>query len=79
MCFQLPQKIRRLRVRKAVMCVVHVGVLPEECIGLVEEQYRAGALGEVEDPIEVLLGLADVARDDRREIDTKDGYACGLA
>jgi hypothetical protein len=36
-----------------------LGALGEQRVGLVEEQHRVGVLGLVEDPGQVLLGLAD--------------------
>ena len=63
------QEVRDLDVRVPVVGVGHLRALTEQRVGLVEEQDRVGAVGGGEDPLEVLLRLADVLRDDRREVD----------
>ena len=45
---------------------------PKRSSALVDEEDRAGALGGVEPRREVLLGLADVLRDDLRRADDRD-------
>ena len=73
------QKVRDLDVRIAVVRIVHLAAFAEQGVGLVEEQDRFGAGDFSEDPIEVLLGFADVSRNDRREIDSKNRHADRLA
>ena len=67
------QQVVDLEVGVAVVRVADLGALAEQRVGLVEEQHRAAALGLVEGGGEVLLGLADVLRDDRREVDRGRG------
>jgi hypothetical protein len=45
--------------------------LAEQRVGLVEEEDRVGAVRRIEDAVEVLLGLPDVLRDDRGEVDAE--------
>src|SRR2546425_956813 len=52
--------------------IAPLGALAEERVGLVEEEDRVRALGGVEDPVEVLLRLADVLAHDRREVDPEE-------
>src|SRR5829696_3650510 len=61
------EQIGDLDVGVAVVRIADGASLAEQCVGLVEEKHGAGALGVVEDDVEVLLGLADVFRDDLRE------------
>jgi hypothetical protein len=56
-----------------------LAALAEQGVGLVEEQDPAALLGAVEHAGEVLLGLADVLRDDEREVDAVDVAAGELA
>ena len=63
------EQVGDLDVGVAVVRVADGAALAEQRVGLVEEQHGAGALGVVEDDVEVLLGLADVFRDDLREVD----------
>ena len=63
------QQVGDLDVGVAVARVAHLGALAEERVGLVEEQHAVDAVGLGEDPVEVLLGLADVLVDDRGEVD----------
>src|SRR5215210_1386625 len=65
----LLQQVGDLDVRVAVVGVPYLRALAEESVRLVEEQDRVGAVGRVEDPVEVLLGLPDVLGDDRCEVD----------
>src|SRR5215204_5888414 len=66
------EQIGDLDVGVAVVRIADGASLAEQCVGLVEEKHGAGALGLVEDDVEVLLGLADVFRDDLREVDGKE-------
>ena len=63
------QEVGGLHVGVAVLGVPDVGPLAEEGVGLVEEQDAVHPLGLGEDPVEVLLGLAHVLVDDRRQVD----------
>jgi hypothetical protein len=58
-------------VRVAVVRVVDLVALAEQGVGLVEEEDRAARLGGVEQPTQVLLRLADVLGDDRREVNER--------
>src|SRR3954469_17621941 len=66
------EQVGDLDVGVAVVRVADGASLAEQRVGLVEEKHGAGALGVVEDDVEVLLGLADVFRDDLREVDGKE-------
>ena len=68
----LLQQVGDLDVRVAVVRVGDLGALAEQRVGLVEEQDRVGAVGGVEDAVEVLLGLPDVLGDDRGEVDAEE-------
>ena len=63
------QQVRNLDVGVAVVRVTHLRALAEEGVGLVEEQHAVDPVDLGEDPLEVLLGLADVLVDDRGEVD----------
>ena len=63
------QQVVDLDVGVAVVAVLDLAALAEQRVGLVEEQDRAAVLGGVEQPAEVLLGLADVLADHRRQVD----------
>ena len=63
------QQVGDLDVGVAIVGVLDLGALAEDRVGLVEEQHAVDAVGLGEDPVEVLLGLADVLVDDRREVD----------
>ena len=54
------QQVGDLDVGVAVVGVRDLRALAEQGVGLVEEQDRVGAVGGGEDPLQVLLGLADV-------------------
>ena len=63
------EQVGDLDVGVAVARVLDLGALAEERVGLVEEQHGVDPVGLGEDPVEVLLGLADVLVDDGREVD----------
>ena len=63
------EQVRALDVGVPVVRVAHLAALAEDRVGLVEEQHRVDPAGLGEDPLEVLLGLADVLVDDRGEVD----------
>ena len=63
------QQVVDLDIGVAVVAVLHLAALAEQRVGLVEEQDRAAVLGRVEQPAQVLLGLADVFADHGGEID----------
>jgi hypothetical protein len=63
------QQVRHLDVGVAVARVFHLGALPEQRVGLVEEQHQVPGAGGIEDLFEVLLGLTDVLAHDRREVE----------
>ena len=63
------EQVGDLDVRVAVARVLDLGALAEQRVGLVEQQDAVHAVGLGEDPVEVLLGLADVLVDDGREVD----------
>ena len=65
----LLQQVGDFDVRVAIVRVLDLRALAEQRIGFVEEQHRARASRGGEDALEVLLGLADVLRHDRCEID----------
>ena len=49
-----------LHVRVLVVGRLHLGPLPEEGVGLIEEEQAAGVFSLLKDPRQVLLGLSDV-------------------
>lgn len=63
------EQVGALHVGVLVVRVLDLRPLPEDGVGLVEEQYGVGAVGLGEDALQVLLGLADVLVDDRGELD----------
>ena len=63
------EQVADLDVRVAVVAVLDLAALAEQRVGLVEEQDRPAGLGRVEHAAQVLLGLADVLRDDLAEVD----------
>ena len=63
------QQVADLDVGVAVVAVLDLAPLAEEGVGLVEEEDRAAVLGRVEDPAQVLLGLADVLADHAGQVD----------
>ena len=63
------EQVGGLDVGVAVMGVLDLRALAEERVRLVEEQHAVHPLGLGEDPVEVLLGLADVLVDHRRQVD----------
>ena len=63
------EQVGDLDVRVAVAGVLDLGALAEQRVGLVEQQDPVDPVGLGEDPVEVLLGLADVLVDDGREVD----------
>ena len=63
------QQVADLEVGVAVVAVAHLGALAEQRVRLVEQQHRAAVLGGVEQPREVLLGLADVLAHHLAEVD----------
>ena len=58
-----------LEVREPILRALELGALAEQRVGLVEQEHRVRVVGLVKDPAEIFLGLADVLRDDRGEID----------
>ena len=63
------QQVADLDVGVAVVRVPDLAALAEQRVGLVEEQDGVGGLGFGEDARQVLLGLADVLADHRRQVD----------
>ena len=63
------QQVADLDVGVAVVGVLDLGALAEDGVGLVEEQDGVAVGRLVEDAVEVLLGLADVLADHRRQVD----------
>ena len=63
------QQVIDLDVGIAVVAVLDLAALAEQRVRLVEEQDRAAVLGRVEQPAQILLGLADIFADHRGEID----------
>ena len=63
------EQVADLEVGVAVVRVLDLGALAEQRVGLVEEQDHVGRVGGVEQPAQVLLGLADVLVDDLRQVD----------
>jgi hypothetical protein len=64
-----PRRRCHLDVRVAVVAVADLGARPEQSVRLVKEEDRAVSLGGVEDPAQILLGLADVLAHDARDVD----------
>ena len=64
-----PEEVVDLEVGVAVVRVADLVRLPEQRVGLVEEQDRVAACAGLEDLGEVLLGLADILRHHRRQVD----------
>ena len=60
------EQVGHLDVRVAVAGVLDLGALAEQGVGLVEQEDAVDPVGLGEDPVEVLLGLADVLVDDGR-------------
>ena len=63
------EQVADLHVGVAVVRVVDGRPAAEQRVGLVEEEHRAGGLGSIEHPRQVLLRVADVLRHDRRQVD----------
>ena len=63
------EQVAHLEVGVPVVAVPHRGALAEQRVSLVEQQHRAAVLGRVEDPAQVLLGLADPLADHLAEVD----------
>ena len=63
------QQVRHLDVGVAVVGVLDLGALAEQGVGLVEEEHDVAGAGGVEHLLEVLLGLADVLADHRRQVE----------
>ena len=63
------QQVGALDVGVAVVRVPDLRALAEDRVGLVEEQHGVDAGRRREDPLEVLLGLADVLVDDGGQVD----------
>ena len=63
------QQVTDLDVGVTVVAVRHLAAFAEQGVGFVEQQDRAALLGRVEDPPQVLLGLADVLADHATQID----------
>ena len=69
---ELLQQVRDLDVGVAVVRILHLRALAEERVRLVEEEDRVRAFGGGEDPVEVLLGLPDVLRDDGGQVNAEE-------
>jgi len=69
------EQVVDLHVRVAVGRVGDRGPVPENGVGLVEQQNRVGVFGLGENLFEVLLGLADVLAHDRGEVDLVQFHA----
>ncbi len=65
---QALEQVGALHVGVLVVCVLDLGALAEDGVRLVEEQHGVGAVGLREDPLQVLLGLADVLVHHRRQL-----------
>src|SRR6185437_10207561 len=63
------QQIADLNVCVAIMAVADFTASPEERVGFIEEENRAGIFRRVEDRTQILLGLTDVLTDHLTEID----------
>ncbi len=63
------QQVADFHIGVAIVAVLDVTALPEERVGLVEEQDAAALLGCVENATQVLLGLTYVLADDLAQID----------
>ena len=71
------EQVRHLDVGVSVVGVLDVGTLAEHRIGLVEQQHAVDPVGLREDAVEVLLRLAHVLVDDRRQVDDIEVEARG--
>ena len=65
-------------VGMAIIGAAGLGALAEQGVRLVEEEDPSLVLGLIEDPGQVLLGLADVLGDHQRQVDLVD-LAAGRA
>ena len=63
------QEIANLDIGVAIVGVLHLRALTEQRVRFVKEQDAIAALRGIEDPLQVLLRLADVLADDPRQID----------
>lgn len=69
------QEIGDVGVGVPVVAITHPAAIAEERIRLVEEQDGAAGLDRIEDPAQVLLGLADILRDDGAQVDAVESAA----
>src|SRR5438045_4155636 len=63
------QQIGNLYVRVAVVRIAYLRAFAEKRIGFVKKQDAVGVLGRSEDPVQVLLGFADVLADHTGQVD----------
>src|SRR5262249_56934062 len=63
------QQVADFDIGVAVVAVLDVAALAEQRVGLVEQEDGAAVLGGIEDAPQILLGLAHIFVDHRREVD----------
>ena len=64
-----PQEIIDFTVGRAVVAIFHISAFAKECIRLIKKQDRMTILRRLENTAEILLGLANIFRDDGIQID----------
>src|SRR4051812_33235228 len=67
------EEVADLDVGEAIVGILDLRALAEQRIGLVEEEDGVGLLCGGEDPLEILLRLADVLADDLCQVDPVEG------
>jgi hypothetical protein len=70
MRLEAPEQVSAVQAGMALEPVDDMRRFREQRVGFVEQQARAGALGEPKDPVQILLGLADIFIDDLAQIDS---------
>jgi len=64
----------RRGARVAVVRIFHVGAFAEDGVGFIEKEDRVAGFGAIEHRSKILFGLADIARNDRVEIDLEEPH-----
>ena len=71
-CLHALQQKCDLDIRVTVMSVLDFTAPAEQGISLVDEKCGAGLFSIGEDPVDVLLGIADIFADDSGQVDAED-------
>src|SRR6266851_7674414 len=71
------QQVVNLDVGKAVVCVLDLGALAKQGVGLIEEQHHVGALTRVENLLKAFFSLADVFVDHAGKVDAEELHSQG--